>query len=247
MYKSIKKLLWIIISIAVSILLFPTIIKIFGIDLRQYDILNSLLTNYYGICAVIGVCSSIISGLLLLLINDKERKAKIVLNEAVGKDAIWDIDNLTYHTRMVFYKVQSAWNNNDVTVLQDYFTAEFTGWFIEQLKSKRADDDNINFDITDTNIICCQDFLNNDKDRYEGYIQGNIIDGNDRNASGSDDTLTDEQGEQWRISTGNEDPVPQQFSEVYHFIRSKNDWLLNKIDFKISIWDLLRERNKFEQ
>ena len=115
MYKSIKKLLWIIISISLSILLLPTIIKVSGIDLRQYDILRSLMANSNEIYAIIFISASVGSATLLLLINDKERNAKIVLTEAVSKDAIWDIDTLTYHTRMVFYKVQSAWNNNDIT------------------------------------------------------------------------------------------------------------------------------------
>ena len=242
MYKNIKNLLWVIISISVSMLLLPTLIKVFNIDLRQYDILGSLLHNSQGIYAVIAVLSSIISAILLLLIADKEKKAKIVLTEAVNKDAIWDIDTLTYHTRLVFYKVQSAWNNGDTTPLKDFVTPEFLDWLKEQLKNKTEDDEqDIDFDITDTNIICCQDYLNNNKDRYEGYIQGNIVD------TGDTDTSADTQDGTAKISFGNEDTSPKKFSEVYHFIRAGNDWLLNKIDFKISIWSLLAKRNKFEQ
>jgi hypothetical protein len=243
MYKSIKNLLRVIISISVSILLLPALIKVFNIDLRQYDILGSLLHNSQGIYVVISVLSAIVSAILLLLIADKEKKAKLVLTEAVNKDAIWDIDTLTYNTRLVFYKVQSAWNNSDITQVKDFATPEFLDWLKEQLKNKMADDEqDINFDITDTNIICCQDYLNNNKDRYEGYIQGNIV---DTNSYTPDDT--DVQDGSAKISFGNEDTGPKKFSEVYHFIRSENDWLLNKIDFKISIWGLLAERNKFEQ
>ena len=247
MYINIKNLLWIIISVSVSILLLPTLIGIFGL---HNEIIQFIMANGDDIYAVIVLSSSILSGILILLISDREKKAKATLAMALKKDAIWDIDSLTYHTRMIFYKVHNAWNNNDPTGLQDYFTLEFLEWFKEILANKTEDaqqDKNLIFNITGTNIICCQDFLNNDKDKFVGYIQGNLIEAGDPEETADDGTFTDNNGGTWKFSTNGGETGDKEFSEVYHFCRSQDDWLLNKIDFRISIWNLLSETNKFEQ
>lgn len=244
MYKNIKYLLWIVISVSVSILFLPTLSEVLGI---KY---NSVSNNWQDVFVLVILLSSIFSGIFLLLIYNKEKKAKDTLIKAVNKDAIWDVDSLTYHTRMIFYKVQSAWNNNDPGQLHDYFTPEFLEWFTEQLDAKTKEeqqDQSITFDITETNIICCQDFLNNSKDNFAAYIKGNLIKAGDAEDIANDGSFTDNNGGTWTISTGNTEKPDNEFSEIYHFNRFQNDWLLNKIDFKISIWSLLSTSNKFEQ
>jgi len=222
MLNDLKKSLWPIIVIGISLLLIPTIVQLLHLDPDEdawlYLILNSNLVQ------VLGILLAIFSGGVYLTILLKEKRSETILTEAGEIDPIWDEDSLKNQTRAAFYKVQGALRHHEIEPLRDYATPEFISWFQQVLSDKR--ESNIaatDIDITETRIICCADFLNNDKDRFVGYIRGNLVE--DQN---------------------NEDSLKKEFSEMYHFVRARSGWLLNKID-GTNFWNLLSFSSKYQK
>ena len=164
----------------------------------------------------------IISALVLATVLYKELRAKKILRKAVVRDGIWDENELKVTARGMFYKIQYALAEFDMTNLKDYLTTEFLLMFTSEVQKLRATNRKIevdSIDITETRIVCSRDFLNNDKDRFVAYIKGNL-------------TL---------------DSKSKGFEEMYHFIRNDNDWLLNKINGYIRLIDILFEESFIEK
>ena len=222
MFKGIKDALKPIIILSISLLLFPTIAEMIGKNFDERNRVFSFLANSSFVIQSIGIIITSLSGTLFVFILYKEKKVKEVLVKAGIRDAIWDLEHLKYHTRFVFYKIQNSWENDNITSLQDYATPEFILWFKDVLKSKGNKNYN-EVNISDTRIICCEDFLNNDKDKFVGYIMGYLIADGDTDSS-----------------------YKKQFSEEYHFVRFQNDWLLSKIGSG-NIFNIAFSTNKFEQ
>jgi hypothetical protein len=167
----------------------------------------------------------IFPGSIYLVVLLKEKRAENILVKADCNDPIWDEDSLKNQTRATFYKVQGCLRNDDITPIMGYATEEFISWFKKVLENKNENKiASAYIDITETRIICCEDFLHNDKDRFVGYIKGNL--------------LRDEDGDE-------NDSPKKEFSEVYYFVRFKNDWFLNKIDSS-TLWNLLSFNSKYQ-
>jgi hypothetical protein len=222
MLNDLKKSLWPIIVIGVSLFLLPAIIQILGIDPDDDSILYSILNS--SLIQVLGILLTTFSAAVYLIILLKEKRSKEILAKADINDPIWDENSLKYQTRATFYKVQSAFKNHEIAPLLDQATPGFISWFRQILNDK--DEDKIAptyIDITETRIICCKDFLNNEEDKFVGYIGGNIIPVRD-----------------------DADSPRKEFSEMYHFVRSQNGWLLNKIDGS-NLWNLISFSSRYEQ
>ncbi len=173
------------------------------------------------IVSIGGYVLIIVSILLACIVFYKEYRAKKILSSAVRKDPIWDLNELKIGARSVFYRVHNALVNQDPLSMKDYSTEGFYKLFskkIATLKGKESSPaDNAN--IEETRIVCCQDYLNNEKDKYVAYIKGNFTD---------DSTILN-------------------FSEMYHFVRVGNDWLLNDIDHTSGYLKILFTRNIEEE
>ena len=236
MFKNLKKLLQFFIVATISMFLFPTILRLVGMETYDFRNISSLLI-------FLGITASIFSGVIAIIIIYKSKKADRLLQKAAARDGIWDEENLKVQTRAVFYKVLTAWNNEDASLMKEYVTDDYLQFFKKRLATKteaKVTDILNSIDISETRIICCQDFLNNEKDRFVGYLTWNFS--NDNNEEGDDSERS------VSIEWGNrQNDVPAQFSEMYHFIRDGNDWLLNKSDDNVGFWNLLTERSIYEQ
>jgi predicted lipid-binding transport protein (Tim44 family) len=222
MIRSIKNLLWPVIFIGVTLFLLPTIADALGGDSGKHGNVLAFLKNSSGVIQGIGILLAACSGAGFLFVSYKEKRSLATLEVAGNKDPIWDEDSLKYQTRYAFYRVQHAWETRDMSGLQGYATPEFISWFKDVLQKKPAEAMS-NIDITETHVVCCQNYTDNDKDKFDGYIKGNLIEPAD------------------------EDQTPtKDFTEIYHFVRSGNDWLLNKINSG-NILNLLLLENKEQE
>src|SRR6185437_5906871 len=217
MFKNLKKLLQFFIVATVTMFLFPTILRLVGMENYDFRNISSLLI-------FLGITASIFSGVIAVIIIYKSKKADRLLQKAAARDGIWDEENLKVQTRAVFYKVLTAWNNEDASLMKEYVTDDYFQFFKKRLATKteaKVTDILNSIDISETRIICCQDFLNNEKDRFVGYLTWNFANDNNDEDDDSEGSVSIEWGNR-------QNDVPAQFSEMYHFIRDGNDWLLNK-------------------
>lgn len=222
MFNEIKNSLKIIFTIGFSLALLPTIADIFGHSSQERNNILSLLTNYATVIQFIGIFLTSLPTIIYFLILSKEKRSKNVLKLAVSNDPIWDIESLKYHTRFIFYKVQCAWKDETTDALKGYATPEFISWFKEEIKNKTTNKTSA-IDVSQTRIVYCQDFVENEMDKFAGYLKVNIMEDN-----------------------GKEKLSKKEFSEIYHFVRFQNDWLLNKVAGG-GIWNLFFVSSKHEE
>ena len=201
------------------------------------------IENTSTLLLFLGIISSIFSGVIMLIIIYKSKNADRLLQKAAARDEIWDEESLKIQIRSVFYKVLTAWNNEDISLLKEYVTDDYLQFFKKRLTTKtetRVTDILNNIDISETRIICCQDFLNNGDDKFVGYLTWNFSSDNDEEDDDSEGSV--------EINFGSkQNDVPVKFSEMYHFVRVTNNWLLDKSNDKVGFWNLLIEKSIYEQ
>ena len=223
MFNQLKNALKPVIVMSVGLLLLPTLTDILNKTWPRFSNLFSFISGYAFVFQLTGVSLTSLSGSLFLFILYKEKRTeKILASENNNNNSEWNFEALKYNTRFIFYKVQAALNSNDISVLQNYATPQFLSWFKEVLVNNK-NKSIASIEVEETHVICCRDFLNNNKDQYVGYIKGGLI-------------ITGDDDQQYE----------QSFSEVYHFIRAGNDWLLNKIS-SAGIWNIAFLNNNFEE
>lgn len=222
MIKQIKNSIKTVIVVGISLFLIPTIADIVGNNSGERNFIMSFFRNFGSLLQLIGIITTSSSGIIYFVISLKEKKSEQVLEKASMHDSIWNVESLKYQTRFIFYKIQGALENKKIDSLQNYTTSDFILWFKKIIENNI--DTTINtIDIIETRIICCQDFQQNDKDKFVGYLKGTVVQ-----------------------VTGSGEHSKKEFEEAYHFVRCQNDWLLNKIDSD-SIWNLISYSSKYEE
>jgi uncharacterized membrane protein len=101
MFKDIKKQLRFFVVMAVSMFLLPTVLLALGVDSLTYQNVSSLFI-------IGGVITSIISGIIGLIIIYKSKNADRTLQKAELRNQTWDEDRIKYTTRFIFYKIMNA-------------------------------------------------------------------------------------------------------------------------------------------
>lgn len=211
--KTLKQILWPVILIGVTSFLVPTLVDIFGP--RIGFAMQTL--------QIAGLFVAILSGSFFWLIRMKESRAIKTLSTALIKDDIWDIVALEVNSRAMFYKIQTAVDTKDASVLNNYVTNNFFSWFQSEIKNLSENNTLRYADVSDTRIMCCKDYLDNSKDSFTAYISGNTV------------------------GTGQlEERKNTSFSEIYYFKRFQNEWLLDKIDNAFFL-NILFLSNKYEE
>jgi hypothetical protein len=82
-------------------------------------------------------------------------------------------------------------------------------------------------------IISCEDFLDDNKDRFVACIRGTIL----------DYTII----ESTKKIIKNYDKTEESFMDNYHFVRKDNYWLLEDIDNSVNVWSLFSINNSIEK
>jgi len=119
--------------------------------------------------------------------------------------------------RSTLYRMDTAWRNKDASALENDLTQECFLKFRDEINNGSAGDRKYSgpLSIDETRIICCQDYLNNEEDKFVAYIKGTEADGD----------------------------TTRGFVAVLYFSRQGTYWLLNKIHYGMGVWDLLSTRN----
>lgn len=172
-----------------------------------------------------------VSGLLLIVVNNKERRALSVITEAAKSDVDWDADGLRRFCRLCFYKLHYAWCKDDrqslTALVTDDFLNEMSYWNQPPLEFQN---DLINtIEITDTNIISGVDSIDNRQDQYAVLLQGNYI-----YPVYPDSNLTD-----------TVEKMP--FKIICNFTRINGSWKLCGVDDAVNIIKILLSKSVIKE
>lgn len=174
--------------------------------------------------ALMGLYSVMVTVILLMKSSRGEKTAQL----AAETDRIWDIKLMRSHSKDIFLRMQKAWMNRDIASVKSRITNDLYEDYGRQLQVMKENyEKNIikDINITEINIISCEDYHDNSRDTFVAYIKGTIL----------DYTINEKTG----YVIKNENKEPEEFVDTYHFVRSNNRWLLNEIDNEVSLSDLL--------
>jgi hypothetical protein len=152
------------------------------------------------------------------------------------KDPFWDMEAMKRNATKTFSHMQQAWQTQNMDKVKHLVTPElYQNYQLMLTEMKKKGERNFIKDIefTDINIISCEDFKDNSKDRYMAHIKGNLL----------DYTVH----EPTKKIIKNTDQTRENFTDTYHFVRSNNSWILEHIDNSVSLWDIIRLKNYTEK
>lgn len=224
---------------AIKFLLLFTFMVLFNSTFVRADVQyaglaeGNLLYTTLLILAVVALV--VIFGANPLLTKLKSRSAAKVMTHASNKDTFWNTDELKKHAEKTFYEIQDAWENRNMDKVKSSVDKElYTNYSALLTAMKQRHEKNIltQIQIDETRIIGCEDYIDNSKDRYIGYIQGRLL-----------DYVINEDTQE---IIKNPSKTLSNFSVSYHFVRSDNTWILEKIDTDVTMQDLIQTKNSFE-
>jgi hypothetical protein len=168
----------------------------------------------------------IYAAIVTLKVREKSQACKELLTRLEKLDPVWNLDAISRRISQVFFKVQEAWMERDQNLAKDCMSQAIFNKHKMQTDQMIADHQrNVLEDIRliETNIVDVQDFTDNKKDLFWVYIKGEMRD------FIADDRTRD-------IVSG-EDKIAG-FTELWKFIRTGDNWVLDEIDPKVSLFDL---------
>jgi len=192
--------------------------------------------NYSIIMVLLLVILLIICSIIPALLKLKSHFAAKIITHASNKDSFWNAGQLEKHAKSTFYKMQYAWMNRNMAEVKNRVTKElYSNYSVQLNQMKKRHEKNMlcNIKITETQIIGCEDFQDNSKDRYIAYIKGTML-----------DYLINERS---NIIVQNPEKVIGGFTDTYHFVRNNNTWLLEKINNTVTMQDLIETKNFTEK
>lgn len=213
------------------LLLNPAFVRA-GLQERWIDSGNIMYTTLL-ILAVVALAA--IFGAIPLLTKLKSRSADKVMTHASNKDTFWNTAELKKHAERTFHDIQDAWENKNMDKVKDKIDpklySDYSALLTPMIQNREK---NIltQIQINETRIIGCEDYIDNSKDRYIGYIQGRLL-----------DYVVNEDTQE---VIKNPSKTLSNFSVSYHFVRSDNTWILEKIDTDVTMQDLIQTKNSFE-
>lgn len=186
-------------------------------------LLGHLFEGLGPLMQVLFLVGGILSGLLALAIAWKTNRAHGVLRRAAIQDRAWLKNHLEIQARNIFYKVQHAWDARDVASLTSECTSTFMDYFKNKLERRKIIHDKLDIgyiDISNTQIVGCEDHVDNSKDKYCVILTGHI---------------------RLHHAGGSRDPIDSAFTEMYHFVRNGERWLLHEISGKPTLLSVLSQ------
>ncbi len=153
-------------------------------------------------------------GYKLIIIYKKVRVNRILRKSAL-EDVFWDKKDLSLRIEKTFLRIQNAWMNQDLNLVEDMITKRFylkNQKILERQKRARVFNLIDKVKVEKVEIIGIEDYNDNNLDRFTAYISGQMVDlilrSHQKNFQSSKFT---------------------NFEDLYHFVRNENVWLLDRI------------------
>lgn len=185
-----------------------------------------------GIIALILAPFLLIYGLIIsYLLNKKNKKAKQLLQQIAQEDPMWNHRRMKARIEEIYFKVQSAWMERNQDLAKDCMSDRI------YLKHKLQTDEMLRngrknilakVNLKDATIFSVSDFQNDDLDTFAAHISGSMIDYEVDDVTGT-------------ILSGDSSKI-ESFTEIWHFIRQNNQWVLDEIDQNASMGDIRKGR-----
>jgi hypothetical protein len=181
---------------------------------------------------VAGACGGT-SGVVLLILHLKERKADLVIAQAAARDSFWDEEHIKNRSRLIFYSLFDAISAGDLSKIEAFvtpgFSREYTSFVPENIIQRNEIVNPV--DITDTCIVAGIDKIDDHLDEVTVCLTGNFIRPSNEHSVEAINFEVDK--------------IP--FQILLTLKRQGQDWLLNKLNNHVNLFDLfLRTRSKYE-
>lgn len=165
--------------------------------------------------------------IVTIKLNKRRKKVKELVAELAKEDKLWNYRNMMATVEQTFFKVQQAWMERDQDLAKEVMSDR-----IYQKHKLQTDDMIANgtknvlrkINMKEIMIIHVADYNDNTADTFSVFIKGSMIDYHiDVNTNAL-------------ISGSMYDP--DEFREIWTFIREKNSWLLDEIDQRVTLGDI---------
>lgn len=167
------------------------------------------------------------------------KKAKADLENALKEDSSWDIEKLKEATRNIFFKYQEAWQEKDLSSVENLMTKDYFKKADYLMKNELFWKKNIlkNIKINNLTLMSVKDWFWKDWDMFAMEVNWEMIDYNiDENTWEFVWTTLgrnkNESFESFKYRAMNQS---SSFKEYYIFIRYNEVWLLQNIKWQFSI------------
>jgi hypothetical protein len=151
-------------------------------------------------------------------LSNKFAAVRNLTAELEKRDPLWNLQAMTSRVNEVFYKVQAAWTERNQDLARDCMSDQLYHRHKAQTNQMRANKTrNVLEDILLSEILIYSvaDYHDNARDTFAAQLTGSMIDYTVKEAHGY-------------VTVG--DRVnPEEFTEVWYFIRQNKQWLLDAI------------------
>ena len=191
------------------------------------------VANSGGSFKLIGFIITIIYSIIIsIVLFYKVKKSRELADQASESDFSWNYDELRYHAKKTFLKMQDAWMSRNVDVVKEIITESlYTDYKTQLEEMKKTKKMNVlcQIEVKKIWIIGCEDYLENSHDRFIAHINGEMI-------NYTIDEITGNIIDNSLMKIDN-------FTDTYHFIRKNKKWVLDYIDNFVTIFDVIRTKN----
>ena len=162
-------------------------------------------------------------------VHKKEGQTTQILEQICETDSFWNVENMKSLASDLFYKMQVAREKNELERIKSELTPELAVQLqeiLDEMKSRKEINMLNHVRIEEVKILGCEDYTDNNKDRFTAYIFGTI-----------QDYTIDEETEE---VIQNVRKRFTEFEDFYHFIRVNNKWLLEDITNQVGLRKILK-------
>lgn len=172
---------------------------------------------------VLAVYSAVVTHFVI----KKHRESRRLLDKLRVQDKLWDPDRIKARVEQAYFQVQRAWMERNQDIAREFMSDRLYAKHKLQTDSMiREGRKNIleQINLVQARVIQVADYTDDARDSIWVYIRGSMIDYiiNDRTKI---------------VISGNK-KKPEEFAELWKFIRGSNGWLLDEIDQKVHITDV---------
>jgi len=177
----------------------------------------------------------IYSVIVSFLLYKKKKKASRLLDKIEITDPIWNHRNMRARIEKIFFEVQNAWSERNQDLAKESMSSRIyhkhktqTDQMIKNGKKNQLESIN----LIEASIISVADFKDDSKDAFSAHIKGKMI-----------DYIIDEKTQE--VIKGDNTKY-ESFTEIWHFIREGNKWVLDEIDQTATLFDISNSLSKTE-